>query len=65
MDMSFAIQALSAQYIAKNRDSLSEMIINVPESVDNEVARRKLEYWSISVDELTDVQREYINGWNI
>ncbi len=60
MDMSFAIQALSALYLVNNKDKLSDMIIKVPKSVDNEVARKKLGYLGIEIDALSDAQREYL-----
>lgn len=66
MDMSFAIQALSAKYLAENRDSLSrtpgELLHNVPESIDREVAIRKLAAWGASIDTLTEKQRIYLYG---
>ncbi|MBR1738265.1 MAG: adenosylhomocysteinase [Firmicutes bacterium] len=64
MDMSFAIQALSAAYLIKNRDKVTEMTVNVPREVDNEVAERKLRFWGIEIDKLTDVQEKYLNSWN-
>ena len=65
MDMSFAIQALSALYRVKNKDKLTDMVINVPKEVDNEVACRKLKYWGIEIDKLTDVQEKYLNSWEV
>ena len=66
MDMSFAIQALSARYLAENRDTLSrepgEMLHNVPESIDREVAGRKLADWGITIDTLTEAQHRYLYG---
>ena len=62
MDMSFAIQALSARYIVQNCGKFDKMIVNVPDEVDNEVARYKLDYWNIKIDKLTDVQEEYLNN---
>ncbi|MBR1442635.1 MAG: adenosylhomocysteinase [Firmicutes bacterium] len=64
MDMSFAIQELSAAYLIKNRDKVTEMTVNVPREVDNEVAERKLRFWGIEIDKLTDVQEKYLNSWN-
>lgn len=61
MDMSFAIQALSALYIVQNRDKLTDMLISVPEEVDNKVAEMKLNFWGVKIDKLTDKQTEYIN----
>lgn len=66
MDMSFAIQALSAKYLVDNRDSIvreaGKMLNTVPESIDHEVAMRKLKDWGISIDSLTKAQREYLYG---
>ena len=67
MDMSFAIQALSALYLAENRDSLGTsvgaMTVNVPKSVDRTVALRKLAAWGIEIDRLTPEQEKYLGGW--
>ena len=69
MDMSFAIQALSAAYLAKNRGSLpkadGERVITVPEEIDNEVARRKLGFWGVEIDVLTPEQEKYLNSWEV
>lgn len=62
MDMSFAIQLLSSLYLVQHKDSLNEMIINVPPEIDREVARRKLKFWNMEIDELTPAQREYLNS---
>ena len=66
MDMSFAIQALSAKYLVDNRFSIprepGSMLNNVPEEIDNEVARRKLADWGITIDTLTEKQRIYLYG---
>lgn len=61
MDMSFAIQALSAAYLVKNKGKLTEMTINVPTEIDHEVAKSKLEDWQLEIDTLTDVQEKYLN----
>ena len=63
MDMSFAIQALSARYLVKNRDSLSPGVIPVPEEIDLDVAHKKLLTCGLSIDTLTDEQRKYISSW--
>ena len=60
MDMSFAIQALSAAYLVKNRSGLDSMIIDVPKEIDNEVATRKLKYWNFEIDALSEHQKEYL-----
>ena len=66
MDMSFAIQALSAKYLVDNRFSLSRepgsMLHNVPAEIDWEVALRKLADWGITIDSLTEKQRIYLYG---
>ncbi len=65
MDMSFAIQALSALHLVKNKGNFDDMIINVPKEVDYEVANRKLKFWGTSIDKLTDVQEKYLNSWEV
>ncbi len=65
MDMSFAIQALSARYIADNKGKTDSMIVNVPEEIDREVARRKLAFWGLETDTLTPEQEKYLNSWNV
>ncbi len=65
MDMSFAIQALTAAYLVKNRDKLTDKIITVPEEIDNEVARRKLKFWGIEIDKLSEEQEKYLNSWQV
>ena len=66
MDMSFAIQALSARYLVMNRDSVSrvpgQMVQDVPQSIDEEVARRELASWGCEIDVLTPEQRQYLYG---
>ena len=62
MDMSFAIQALSARYLAQNRGQIKTMLNNVPASIDCEVAQRKLKDWNIKIDTLTKEQQKYIFG---
>ena len=63
MDMSFAIQALSALYLVKNRGLIAEKLIKVPHEIDTEVARRKLAYWGCRIDELTPEQKDYLAAW--
>jgi adenosylhomocysteinase len=66
MDMSFAIQALSAKYLIKHRDTIirvpGEMLNNVPPEIDREVADRKLANWGIGIDVLSQEQHKYIYG---
>ena len=65
MDMSFAIQALSAKHIAENSASLKAGVNYVPEEIDRDVAQRKLRAWGISIDSLSAEQEKYINSWNV
>lgn len=65
MDMSFGIQALTAAYLANNRDKLTDKIIYVPDEVDNEVADRKLRFWGIEIDKLTPEQEKYLSSWQV
>lgn len=60
MDMSFAIQALSAEYLAKHRNDGLKGLISVPKETDERVARMKLASMGIEIDSLTDYQAEYI-----
>ena len=60
MDMSFAIQALSAKYLADNRGKLAPGVVPVPRETDLFVAARKLETMGVSIDTLSDKQRAYI-----
>ena len=62
MDMSFAIQALSAKYLVEHRGEISEHLIRVPHEVDLEVARRKLAYMGFEIDTLTKEQEDYLNS---
>ena len=66
MDMSFAIQALSARWLVEHRDELERtpgrMAIDVPEEIDRTVAERKLAAWGCEIDTLTPEQRKYLYG---
>ena len=62
MDMSFAIQALSARYLVQNQGKFTQKLNNVPLSIDREVALRKLEHWGVAIDTLTEEQFKYIYG---
>ncbi|MBR4799167.1 MAG: adenosylhomocysteinase [Clostridia bacterium] len=63
MDMSFAIQALSAQYLVMNKGKLTEKLYRVPREIDEAVARRQLAAWGCEIDELTENQKEYLSAW--
>ncbi len=60
MDMSFAIQALSAKYLVEHKEEIKEKLIVVPRDVDLEVANRKLKFLGISIDKLTPEQEKYL-----
>ena len=66
MDMSFAIQALSAKYLVENAGNISRepgcMVHDVPLAIDQEVASRKLSYWGCEIDTLTPEQHRYLFG---
>ena len=62
MDMSFAIQALSARYLADHRGKMGTLLNNVPAEIDREVALRKLQDWGIRIDTLSPEQRKYLYG---
>jgi adenosylhomocysteinase len=63
MDMSFANQALSAEYMTKNADKLEKKVYSVPEEIDKEIARIKLEAMGVTIDTLTDEQLKYLSSW--
>ena len=63
MDMSFANQALAAEYMVKNHKSLEAKVYSVPEDIDNEIARLKLDAMGVGIDVLTEEQIKYLNSW--
>jgi adenosylhomocysteinase len=63
MDMSFANQALSAEYMLKNASKLEKKVYSVPDVIDREIARLKLEAMGVKVDILTEEQTKYLNSW--
>ena len=63
MDMSFANQALSAEYMVKNAGQLKNKVYAVPDEIDKEIARLKLEAMEINIDVLTPEQVKYLNSW--
>ncbi len=63
MDMSFANQALSLEYMAKNSSSLENKVHSVPEAIDKEIAALKLEAMGVKIDVLTPEQVAYLNSW--
>ena len=63
MDMSFAVQALALEWLAKHRDGLEKKVYNVPDEIDDQIGRVKLAALGLSIDTLTPEQQEYLNGW--
>ena len=64
MDMSFANQAMSAEYMVKHHASLEKRVYPVPEELDKQVARMKLESMSVKIDRLTPEQEHYLASWS-
>jgi adenosylhomocysteinase len=64
MDMSFANQALAAEFIVSNAASLERKVYDVPEDIDNEIARLKLETMGVDIDKLSGDQVTYLASWN-
>jgi adenosylhomocysteinase len=63
MDMSFANQALAAEFMVKNSKTLEKRVYSVPPEVDAEIARIKLAAMGIKIDDLTPEQSKYLNSW--
>ncbi len=63
MDMSFANQALAAEYVAKNHTSFEKRVYSVPEAVDKEIAKLKLQAMGFAIDTLTSEQEKYLASW--
>ena len=64
MDMSFANQALAAEFIVENAASLERKVYDVPEEIDKEIARLKLETMNVDIDQLTEEQAKYLASWD-
>jgi adenosylhomocysteinase len=64
MDMSFANQALSAEYVVQNAASLEKKVYVVPKDIDDEIARLKLATMGIEIDQLTEEQAKYLASWD-
>jgi adenosylhomocysteinase len=64
MDMSFANQALAAEYAIANAATLERKVYPVPDEIDREIARLKLDTMGIEIDELTEEQARYLASWN-
>ena len=65
MDMSFANQALSAEYVVKNHEQMENRVYDVPEDLDASIAKLKLRAIGIAIDELTEEQQTYLNSWTM
>jgi adenosylhomocysteinase len=65
MDMSFANQALSAEFLTKRSSTLEKKVYKVPEPIDKEIAKLKLRALNISIDRLTKQQKEYLSSWEL
>ncbi len=63
MDMSFALQALSARYIVENHEDMANRVYEVPDTIDKRVAKMALKAMNIDIDVLSPAQREYLSGW--
>ena len=64
MDMSFANQALSAEFVIANAASLERRVYDVPKEIDDEIARLKLATMGVAIDELTVEQAAYLASWD-
>jgi len=64
MDMSFANQALAAEYMTKHSKELKNQVYAVPEHLDQQIARLKLESMNVTIDKLTPEQEHYLASWN-
>jgi adenosylhomocysteinase len=64
MDMSFANQALAAEFMVKHGASLEKKVYDVPEEIDQEIARLKLASFGVEIDTLTPIQEKYLNSWD-
>lgn len=65
MDMSFAVQALSLNWLVKHQEELVKKVYNVPDSIDDEIGWYKLAAMNLSIDKLTPEQEAYLSGWSV
>jgi adenosylhomocysteinase len=63
MDMSFANQALCSEYLLKNAAKLQKQVYSVPEEIDRQIARLKLESMGVLIDKLSAEQEHYLASW--
>ena len=64
MDMSFANQALAAEFVARHHEELERVVLSVPEAIDRGVAKLKLQTMQVGIDRLTPEQKKYLASWN-
>jgi adenosylhomocysteinase len=64
MDMSFANQALAAEYVVEHAEELERKVYSVPDEIDREIARLKLETMGVEIDRLTEEQAKYLASWD-
>jgi adenosylhomocysteinase len=64
MDMSFANQALAAEFAVENAGKLERKVYVVPDEIDREIARLKLDTMGINIDQLTEEQAKYLASWD-
>jgi len=64
MDMSFANQALAAEWVIANAATLERRVYDVPQDIDDEIARLKLETMGVAIDRLTEEQAKYLASWD-
>lgn len=65
MDLSFAVQAMSALYIKENHETMERRVIDVSGEIDDMVAKMRLRAWGTEIDSLTEDQNEYLNSWQL
>ena len=63
MDMSFAVQALAAEWLVKHRDELEVKVYDIPDEIDYQIGVTKLAALGLAIDELTEEQKAYLSGW--
>jgi adenosylhomocysteinase len=65
MDMSFANQALAAEFVVDNAKKLTKDVHRIPVELDQEIARLKLQAMGVTIDTLTATQRKYLASWDM
>ncbi|MBO5339878.1 MAG: adenosylhomocysteinase [Oscillospiraceae bacterium] len=65
MDMSFAVQALAAEWLVKNKDALETKVYDIPDEIDYQIGVTKLAALGLAIDRLTDEQKAYLSGWEV